>query len=184
MNCYIQGMSSCAVQEIAGISSHNSSEEVMTYFCKQALKQDDCKSGRGYAIKKDKLAEIEGTSKMEENQGMYSEGLGENYIFHGVERDASYPCGRNAASNFAKFITENNLGDVVGGQKVANHRYHPDHKTQVFIWNPDREAVKAWWLKHKPADKTRTKINASIIGESFIVEYVKAEVFKLENPIP
>ena len=139
MSLYIQGMSSCAVQEIACLGYHSSPEDAMMAFCRQTIKNSpDCSKNGGYSV-------YTYGQTPEGNQGHYTQGLGENYVFHGVE-DSSFNTGY--ASRFAKFIEENKLGVVFGGEKVNNHRYHPDHKTQVFVWNPDRAAVFAWRDAH------------------------------------
>ena len=83
---------------------------------------------------------------------MFTEGLGDHYIFHGVERFAGgggYKLGY--AGKFAAFITENKLGFIAAGKPQGNKRYHADHICQVFIWNPDHDAVYAWWNAHRPA---------------------------------
>lgn len=103
------------------------------------------------------------------NKGSYADGLGENYVFHGVESykgpDSIYNGENGYASKFAAFIIENNLGDVFGGKAVNNHRYHTNHWTKVFVWNPDREAVKAWWEIRRPKAATPPIViqNAAVV---------------------
>lgn len=132
-------MSTCAVQEIVSIREEGSPESIMRKFCQKTIPSGvDCRAN-SYP-----------SERISENVGMYTSGLGENYIFHGVEKDVYADAKVGYATAFATFITKNKLGNVVGGQSVANHRYHPDHLTKVFIWNPDREAVFDWWNKHRP----------------------------------
>ncbi len=155
---YIQGMSTCAVQEIVGISYHKTPQDAMVHICQQTLGKGDCAPNRGYGI-----PDLPG------NKGMYCSGLGENYVFHGVEA-YTYKGANNSddqvgyASRLAAFITENKLGKVVAGKKVANHRYHTEHHTRVFLWNPDREAVKAWWTKNGPKPKASIVLPEAPIG--------------------
>ncbi len=157
MSLFVQGMSSCAVQEIVGLSYHNTAEDAMIRFCKQTLGTNgDCKPDQGYS--KYNYGDRDTVSS---NKGSYAEGLGENYIFHGP---VLYGSKGDYCAKFAAYITENKLGDVVGGQAVINHRYHSSHKCRVYIWNPDRKAVIAFWEKH-------CKVSA------------KVETIKIEDPI-
>ena len=155
-------MSSCAVQEIVGVSTYLTSEECMMGFCQQVLgDKGDCLSNGGYSA-----YSYQRGRRNNGNIGPYTEGLGENYVFHGVEPAPSNKCfpkflgSSGYCSRFATFIMENKLGHVVSGQLVANHRYHPEHRTAVFLWNPDREAVKAWWRAHKPKPTPETVTSA------------------------
>lgn len=139
---FVQGMSSCAVQEIAMIGGCGTAEMVMHHFCRKTLGMNvvEIAANKGYGLS---VSDID-KGKVDydtPNKGGYAEGLGENYVFHGVEPEKTPGYGEN----FAKFIEDNKLGTVARGQKVINLRYHPDHKTQVFIFNPDREAVTGWW---------------------------------------
>lgn len=143
-------MSSCAVQEIINIADRPL--QLMLDFCRQVLgpgNHTDCRPNGGYSLNPGWGDKANG------NKGSYTEGLGENYIFHGVEKDPRYKDANvGYATAFAAFITEHKLGNVVGGDTVSNHRFHPDHFTRVFIWNPDRQAVIAWWALNDPALKT------------------------------
>lgn len=167
---YIQGMSSCAVQEIVGICNFKNGKEIMVAFCKQTLgNKGDCRPNGGYSTYSYGAAKIAG------NKGSYTDGLGENYVFHGVEK-GNYYTSNGYASKFAAWITENKLGQVYGGDPVKNHRYHPDHLTRVFVWNPDREAVKAWWAENGgPPIKPATP-KAPVVLEEAKFEQALAEV--------
>lgn len=161
---YIQGMSSCAVQEIVGISEYRSPVEMMKAFCKQTLSnRGDCRPNGGYSAYGYFAHKIEG------NKGAYTDGLGENYVFHGVEKYKADSYGETGgyASKFAAWITEQKLGNVHGGDPVSNHRYHPDHLTRVFVWNPDREAVKAWWAANGgPSPEAAAKRAPVVLAEA------------------
>ena len=144
MSLYIQGMSTCAVQEIVSLSVHSSPLEAMMAFCRATIgDRGDCAPNGGYTA-------YSYGSANKDNKGNYTDGLGENYIFHGVENLTPYGGNKGYASKFAAFLIENKLGNVHGGDPSRNHRYHPDHITRVFVFNPDREAVFAWWGDHKP----------------------------------
>jgi len=149
MSLFIQGMSSCLVQEIVSLGSHKTPLEAMAQFCKQTIKnKKDCAPNGGYNA-------YNWSDEGSGNKGGYTEGLNEHYVFHGVENDKeNYRGTKNGyASRFAAFITENNLGNVHGGDLAANHRYHTDHICQVFVWNPDRVAVFKWWADYNKAAK-------------------------------
>lgn len=140
---YIQGMSTCAIQEMVSIRDHSTPEEAMKAFCRQTLGDvPDVKPNGGY-----------GKDNNYGNKGYYAAGLGENYVFCGVEdyhykNENEWKPKIGYASRLAAFIVENKLGHVAAGLPVTNWRYHPDHVTKAFIFNPDREAVKVWWSQH------------------------------------
>lgn len=162
--CYIQGMSSCAVQEIVSLSEHLSPEAAFTAFCRQTIGDatEDCKPNDGYNYQEQKDSG---------NKGSYTEGLGENYVFHGTEagcrklkHDGIYPRDNDGyASRFAAWITENNLGAVHGGDPVANHRYHSHHICRVFVFNPNRPEVFKWWNSHRPKQQAKPAPKKSMV---------------------
>lgn len=122
----IRDMSCCAVQEIAGLShTGGDSHAAMRDFCKIEL-------DRSF-------------------RGLYT-----MYIFTGVlEHTCGEPIygGPDYGPNFAKFIKEHGLGEVVAGKPEFNRVNHPTHLVQGWIWTPDVEAVKAWWSKNKAVAK-------------------------------
>ena len=89
------------------------------------------------------------------------------YMFHGVVKYTGSKDGRyseTAAENLAKYIRRHKLGTVVGSKPAANRVNHPDHILRVFVWNPDVDAMKAWYQKNCP-DKDRPPVaepNAAI----------------------
>jgi hypothetical protein len=134
---YIQGMSSCALQEIVALRSHPTALDAFRQFCAQTM-------GTKHKPRLGRYG-----SGVDGNIGSYTEGLGESYIFHGPvrEEDHAKVC---TPTMFAAFILENKLGTVAEGQKVKNSRYHPHYHVQAFIFNPDMKAVKEWWDKNEP----------------------------------
>lgn len=166
---YIQGMSTCAVQEMVGIGGYNTPKEVLIDFCRKTIARAGDKWNRPPEV---------GPGEAQ-NKGYYTEGLGENYVFHGTEggpkggpRSTLY---RDFyASKLAAYIMEEKLGPCYGGDPVINRRYHPDHCTRVFVWNPDGEALRAWWTKNNPdAAKTVSPKPPVVIAE--VAEAVEAD---------
>ena len=111
---------SCAVQEIACLSSHSSAENAMKDFCKQNFSSPvrfGCVIG-----KRDTLYSF--------------------YLFTAaIVRSYDGPYG----TNFAKFIRYHKLGEVWESPKIVNSAFHPDHANQVWIWMPDVKALRKWW---------------------------------------
>lgn len=56
---------------------------------------------------------------------------------------------------FAKFIEENGLGNVVTTPVMANMAFHTDHGNQIWIWMPNVKALKKWWEENKPTKLKR-----------------------------
>lgn len=182
--CYIQGMSSCAVQEICYISDDcrnaiDSGKAIMMAFCKQTLgMRPDVEKNGGYALNNGN------GNKPNGNIGSYTEGLGESYIFHGVEGYGSKPPTKLTAyaSKFAQFITDNKLGSVVGGEVVNNHRFHPENWVRVYIFNPDREAVKKWWSQNGGPDYDGVKVAKKSVVLAELADNKQAEPNRDEVP--
>lgn len=139
------------------LSYHPTAELAMEQVCKQTIPAGVDNVRGGWA---------NDTPAMEGNAGRYAQGLGDCYIFLGVEADVetnerSY----GYASRFAAFIEEHELGVVARGQKVFNTRYHPTYKTQAFIWNPNREKLVAWWsARLAAAEAARVNAAAKIVA--------------------
>jgi hypothetical protein len=48
-------------------------------------------------------------------------------------------------TEFAEFIRENKLGEVVTVGPKPNKKHHPKSTAQAWLWSPDQSAVEAWW---------------------------------------
>lgn len=53
-------------------------------------------------------------------------------------------------TEFADYIVKNGLGKVATLPPVVNEMFHPDTTCQVWLWQPDAEALKKWWTKRYP----------------------------------
>ena len=129
MSLYLQGSSSCDMQEICMIGAHKTAEEAFVQFCKQSIGV----GGDGHQYN---------GSRPTGNRGAYTGGLGETYVFHGPVDPGMYAL---VAPRFAAWIVEQGLGTCIAGEPKINRRYHPDHKCQTFIFHPDIPKVEAWW---------------------------------------
>lgn len=65
------------------------------------------------------------------------------------------PVYRPYGSDFAEFIRTNKLGEVIESPKVVNKAFHSNHSNQVWVWTPNRDALKQWWDKEKAKDASR-----------------------------
>lgn len=139
-----EDMACCGLQEIDGLTEHDSPKEAMLAFV-------------GRVITKNRY-----TRKTETN-------ISNIYIFSGVESvtdpkittyvngedepncdydDARYAVKLKYASEFAKFIRRNKLGVLKASPPRANILNHPHHIVKCWIWCPDVKALKAWYNKH------------------------------------
>jgi hypothetical protein len=59
---------------------------------------------------------------------------------------------------FASFIVDNRLGNLVTTPALLNKAYHPDHANQIWIWMPDLPALNKWWKENQPKRKVRDKV--------------------------
>lgn len=111
----------CIFTVIAGLAAFTNPKDTMVAFCKAHLA-----AYRSYASK------------------LYS-----HYVFSGPTKDGnhgSYPY----APKFAKFLEENELGDVIGSKPTDNLKHHAGRLGQVYIWVPDQKAVEKWWKANNP----------------------------------
>ena len=63
---------------------------------------------------------------------------------------AVYRKGTGYGVQFAEFIKENKLGEVITTPVMTNMAFHTDHGNQVWIWMPDVKALTKWWTENKP----------------------------------
>lgn len=79
----------------------------------------------------------------------------------------------NYGEQFARYILENKLGSLTETPVAWNVVFHPDHGNKVWLWQPDRDALVAWYkpikdaeaaLKARIADKetVRSVVNGTI----------------------
>lgn len=52
-------------------------------------------------------------------------------------------------TEFAQFLIDNKLGEVVTLGPKKNLRHHPTSTAQVWAWSPDQTALEEWWNKHQ-----------------------------------
>lgn len=130
----LQPMHCCAYQEIANLSAHTSGREAMIEFCRLNW----------------------GTGKTNYH-GLQAKGatLYSFYLF-------SAPIGGNwgregYGKEFADFILENKLGQIIETPALTNFAFHADHKNQVWVWMPEHNAVAAWWEANRPTPKRNRK---------------------------
>lgn len=78
--------------------------------------------------------------------------LAAHYVFCGAGGKGNY------AEQFADYIKENKLGDLVTYGSVDNKKYHPGRQCQVWIWIPDRKALDAWWRSLQGTEEAKAPI--------------------------
>lgn len=145
MNIAIYGTSSCALQELTNIRYFSDPESIMLSFCKQTLgtATEDIKADGGYA-------HYVYNKPLPGNVGNYTNGLGDLYVFTGVENTWSdKEVSTTIHRRFAAWIEENDLGKITMSGLANNHRYHSTHWSRAYIWIPNRAKVFAWWKANK-----------------------------------
>jgi hypothetical protein len=127
INTYVCG--SCAVASIANVGEHHNPKEVLKIFCGQTL-------GVKSSFKPS-----------------YSK-LQCFYIFcAGPEVKSSEPGGSHHSKNhwprygteFAQYLIEHKLGEIVTVGPKVNLRHHPSTTAQLWAWSPDQKALETWW---------------------------------------
>lgn len=122
---------SCAIQEIHGLKWFQGNPKgAMVSFCKANL-------GRPVVWK---IVDPSGNDKGAPGA------LFSFYFFSGP----IYKGKTSYGEQFAAFINQERLGNLVTTPAMINKAYHPDHANQIWIWMPDLKALTAWWEKNKP----------------------------------
>jgi hypothetical protein len=116
----------CAIQEIGGLSNHPDARDAMIAFCKTNF-----------------AAPVKFGTANARADTLYS-----FYLFTAATGSPYY---KPYGSNFAKFIRDNKLGRVWASPSRKNEAFHSDHENQVWIWMPNRLALKSWWEKTRKA---------------------------------
>lgn len=124
----------CGSQEITNLATHSTALDAMKAFCKATLETTNRYTSSNYTV-----------------GYLYA-----NYIFSEALKNDGKPLGaRNYGMDFAKFIKEHELGEVVWGPPARNVSFHPDHANQIFVWAPDPDALRTWYTKSKEAPKPK-----------------------------
>lgn len=118
-------LAQCACAEINGLAYHHQGREAMREFCRIAW------SGKEVSTKWPTASK--GAMK-----------LSSFYLFTAAANGID-----GYGGNFAKFIKEHKLGEVVETPAVINAKFHPDHRNKAWIWTPDVPALDKWWQAEK-----------------------------------
>jgi hypothetical protein len=141
---YMHDTNCCAIQEICELSNSPDAFDAMQEFCSLNLGSSTNRF-HGYS----------GT-------GLYS-----FYLFTAAfQHDGSgrrAPWGSDWADygeDFAAFIRDNRLGEVMESPLVRNGFMHADRSNKVYIWTVDEPALRKWWAVNK--DQTEPKVSIDI----------------------
>ncbi len=135
----------CAIMEIDKLSRHTTPEEAMAEFCKLTIvTQPLFGTARNIPVAGSQYAFYLFTAACDKNGESLYKGVG--YRAYGKE--------------FAEFIKENGLGKVWASPPKHNEVFHPDHHNQVWVWDVDNEALKAWWTKFQAKPKVKVPPSA------------------------
>lgn len=127
VDTYVCG--SCAVGGIKNLGEHKNPVDALVTFCKNQLGIKD------------------------QFTGIYSK-LICYYIFcAGPEVKSDEPGGSHHSKNhwpkyateFAQFIKDNELGEIVTLGPKLNIKHHKKSTAQVWAWSPNQERMEAWW---------------------------------------
>lgn len=132
---------SCAVSAIKNLGIHSNAEDAMKAFCSTELGVIDEYFGRN----------VYGT-------------LACFYVFSaGPEVPKNHPNGSHHSKDwtrygteFAQFITDNKLGEIVTVGPKFNAKHHKTTTAQVWLFNPDQKAMEAWWSAYIERHNRRT----------------------------
>ena len=127
MNITAYFISSCAVSSISNLGNHKNAKEAMISFCSQELPMSS------YSRVFPKL-----TSNYVFCAGP-EVAVGKKGSSHHSKEWVRY------GSEFAEFIVENDLGKIATPGPILNFKHHRETTCQVWVWQPDQEAMEKWW---------------------------------------
>jgi hypothetical protein len=130
------GMECCALDELTDLTDYSQDPPTPEYSMFTLCR------ARSNVYKKGKLYPFPGT-----------------IIFTGVIAYKGTGVKPTYGQRFARFITRNKLGTVVGGKPAYNRINHPSHLVRTWVWNPDQRALEEWF---KEALKRR---NGEMFGD-------------------
>lgn len=129
----LQDTNCCAIQEITCLSSHGADgAAALRSFCVKVFKEVSPVRYRGVVASPGTLYSFYFFTAAMDSK-------------HGVDPYYGTPYG----TAFANAIREHKVGEVWESPKRKNSAFHSDHSNQVWVWMPDAQALKAWWLKNK-----------------------------------
>ena len=68
-------------------------------------------------------------------------------------------------TEFAAYIVEHKLGKIVTLPKIKNKKHHPDTYCQVWLWQPDQEAMEAFYNANYKQICTMLKAGGDVIDD-------------------
>lgn len=134
-----QKTSCCAINDIDRLQDHKNAKDAMIAFCQQAL------------LTPPKFGVYTGVRDEIFSFYLFTAAVGPSYRPYGQE--------------FHDFIIENKLGDVWASPLRPNKAWHPDHSNQVWVWMPDKDAIKKWWAENDPTKVTAAKVEPKVIPQ-------------------
>lgn len=145
----------CGVQEITGIAHEPSPQVIIEGFCKQALRPAASRFdyNTGQSTGPLLYAHYTFTAAVYDKDCATFERLKQDKKFD-HELNLYDPYGHR----LAEFIQKHGLGTVTTTEPKPNKLFHPDHKTQIWIWTPDQDMLEKLFapnLKREKANELR-----------------------------
>lgn len=126
----------CAIMEIHNLGSHATPEAAMVEFCKLTIVSQP----------------VFGTARNVPLTGsMYA-----FYLFTAACNSSGGPLRgytRAYGKEFSEFIKEKELGKIWASPVKRNEVFHTDHCNQVWVWDVDNTALRAWWTAYQKGKK-------------------------------
>lgn len=126
---YLYDTHCCGIQEIDNLSTHMDGRDAMRSFCSKTF---------GAPIKFKGVQAVEHTPY---SFYMFTEAVN----LDGTPRVAWGGGAADYGVAFKQFIETNNLGKVFQSEYRKNKTFHPDRAVRVYIWEPNVDALRAWW---------------------------------------
>lgn len=138
---------SCACGCIAQLSSEKNAESAMMSFVRSAI----------HATR----------TKFKRSAGNYTNPYAHYVFVAGPERPNTGDRGywSDYGTSFAAYIQEHKLGNVVTLPPVRNAKWHPGTTCQVWLWQPDKEALVKWFEAKMAAGVEIPKMRPDNIGQ-------------------
>lgn len=155
---------SCGLNEIHNLSTYGKkADKAMLAFCENQL---------------------ESNNKFNTEVAYVKDAVCTHYFFSAAVRPEEIgKNGKVSADNygeaFAKFIRDNDFGNVVETKPVINAAWHPDRSSKVWVWTPNITTLRTWYCQQR-GERMRQRLIDCIAETRLKLEQAKTSLKRLD----
>jgi len=141
------GLNCCGLNELHGIDEYSSPKHAMVDFICELQENTDQDDDYGYYSFYNRRSSFDETKRKFKPAAFY--------VFTSLLRDGKNRPKRNYGENFATYIVEHKLGNVLEAPARYNRVNEPTHLLKAWLWTPSVKGLQTWWKEiNKEEDKS------------------------------